>query len=48
MDTNDFDFENRIMNTAYSAEDSDVEASLRPKHLDEYIGQEKVKENLKI
>ncbi len=48
MDTNDFDFENRIMNTGYNAEDSDVDVSLRPKRLDEYIGQEKVKENLKI
>ncbi len=48
MDSNEFDFENRIMNTAYSAEDSDVEASLRPKRLEDYIGQEKVKENLKI
>ncbi len=48
MDTNEFDFENRIMNTSYSAQDSDVEFSLRPKRLDEYIGQEKVKENLKV
>ena len=48
MDTNEFDFENRIMNTGYNAEDSDVDVSLRPKRLDEYIGQEKVKENLKI
>ena len=48
MNTNDFDFENRIMNTGYNAEDSDVDVSLRPKRLDEYIGQEKVKENLKI
>ena len=48
MDTNEFDFENRIMSTGYSAQDSDVEYSLRPKTLDEYIGQEKVKENLKI
>ena len=48
MDTNEFDFENRIMNTGYNAEDSDVDVSLRPKSLDEYIGQEKVKENLKI
>ena len=38
MDTNDFDFENRIMNTSYNAEDSDVDLSLRPKCLDEYIG----------
>ncbi len=48
MDTNEFDFENRIMNTSYSAQDSDVEFSLRPKRLEEYIGQEKVKENLKV
>ncbi|MBR3894730.1 MAG: Holliday junction branch migration DNA helicase RuvB [Clostridia bacterium] len=48
MDTNEFDFENRIMNTGYTSEDSDVEISLRPKTLDEYIGQEKAKENLKI
>ena len=48
MDTNDFDFENRIMTTSYTAEDSDVETSLRPRHLEEYVGQEKVKENLKI
>ncbi len=48
MDTNEFDFENRIMTTSYSSQDSDVEFSLRPKTLDEYIGQEKVKENLKV
>ena len=48
MDTNEFDFENRIMSTEYTAEDSDVETSLRPKRLDDYVGQEKVKENLKI
>ena len=48
MDTNEFDFENRIMNTGYTAEDSDIDVSLRPKRLEDYIGQEKVKENLKI
>ena len=48
MDTNEFDFENRIMNTSYNAEDSDIDVSLRPKRLEDYIGQEKVKENLKI
>ena len=48
MDTNEFDFENRIMSTGYRAEDSDVEFSLRPKRLDEYVGQEKAKENLRI
>ena len=48
MDTNEFDFENRILNTSYTAEDADNEASLRPKHLEDYIGQEKVKEILKV
>ena len=48
MDTNEFDFENRIMSTSYSAADSDTEISLRPKTLEDYIGQEKVKENLKV
>ncbi len=48
----DFDFENRIVDrivtTSYSPEDGENENSLRPKTLDEYIGQEKVKENLRI
>lgn len=48
MDNEDFDFENRIMNTGYNAEDADVDASLRPKRLEDYIGQEKVKENLQV
>lgn len=46
---NEMDFENRIIAPEYtSTEDSDVETSLRPKTLSEYIGQEKVKENLSI
>ncbi len=48
MDNNEFDFENRIMNTSYRAEDAENEPSLRPKHLEDYIGQEKAKENLKV
>ncbi len=48
MDTNEFDFENRILSTGYTAEDADTDLSLRPKHLDDYIGQEKVKEILKV
>ena len=42
------DFENRIVAPEYSSEDTDIEISLRPKRLSEYIGQEKAKENLKI
>lgn len=48
MDNNDFDFENRIMSPEYSGTDGDVEFSLRPKTLSEYIGQDKAKENLSI
>ena len=36
----------RIVEPQFSAEDTDVEFSLRPRKLNEYIGQEKVKENL--
>ena len=48
MNSEDFDFESRIVTTSYQSEDSDVEASLRPKALTDYIGQDRVKENLKI
>ena len=44
----DFDFENRIIAPEFSADDADVENSLRPRTLSEYIGQEKAKENLSI
>ncbi|MBQ1244727.1 MAG: Holliday junction branch migration DNA helicase RuvB [Clostridia bacterium] len=47
MDT-EFDFENRIVSSEYVQSDNEIENSLRPKTLDEYIGQEKVKDNLKI
>ncbi len=46
---NEMDFENRIIAPEYaSMEDAEVETSLRPKTLSEYIGQEKAKENLSI
>ncbi len=48
MDSNEFDFENRILNTSYTAEDADSEVTLRPKRLEDYIGQEKVKDILKV
>ncbi len=47
MDT-EFDFENRIVSSEYIQSDNEIENSLRPKSLNEYIGQEKVKDNLKI
>lgn len=42
------DFENRIITSDFTPEDNDIENSLRPKTLDDYIGQDKIKENLKI
>ena len=44
----EMDFENRIVAPEYSYQDEEVEISLRPKRLDDYIGQEKVKDNLSI
>lgn len=44
----DFDFENRIVSTDATSEDNENEVSLRPFDMDEYIGQEKAKEILKI
>ena len=43
-----FEYESRMMSTEVSSEDSDTEISLRPKTFDEYFGQEKVKEMLKV
>ena len=48
-EVNEFDFENRIVSNEYDGSmDSEVENSLRPKTLDEYVGQSKAKENLRI
>ncbi|MBQ5765768.1 MAG: Holliday junction branch migration DNA helicase RuvB [Clostridia bacterium] len=44
----EMDFENRIVAPEYTYHDEETELSLRPKRLDEYIGQDKVKENLSI
>ena len=51
----DFDFEldgyeaeNRMIDAEYSENDVDTEITLRPRVLDDYIGQTKVKENLKV
>lgn len=40
--------DDRIIMPEYNSMDSETEVSLRPKTLDEYIGQQKAKENLKI
>lgn len=44
----EFDFENRMITPDYIGEDNDIENSLRPKQLGDYIGQEKAKDNLSI
>ena len=45
----EFDFENRIVSNEYDSEqDGEVENCLRPKTLEEYVGQEKAKSNLRI
>ena len=48
MDENEFDFEKRIMSSSYDPQENENENTLRPQTLDEYIGQEKAKANLKI
>lgn len=48
MFDNDMDFEERLIAPELTIEDNDVEVSLRPKTLEEYIGQDKAKENLSI
>ena len=45
---NEMDFENRMVAPEFTAEDVDTEFSLRPKTLEEYIGQDKAKENLAV
>ena len=43
---NEFDFENRIVSNEYdSTQDAEVENNLRPKTLNDYVGQEKAKSN---
>lgn len=44
----DFDFENRIVSPTEIMGDNDNDNPLRPKTLDDYIGQEKAKQNLAV
>lgn len=49
LEQGDFDFENRIVAPeAVPADGAEADLSLRPKTLGEYIGQDKVKENLSV
>jgi len=48
-ESDDFSFvDERLLQASESEEDREVEIGLRPQSLDEYVGQEKAKENLKI
>ena len=48
MDAEELEFDNRMMDAGFSGNMDAREDSLRPLRLDEYIGQDKVKENLKV
>ncbi len=44
----DMDYENRFSDPSYTEEDVSTDTSLRPKSLEEYVGQQTAKENLKV
>lgn len=44
----EFDFESRIVSSSETPEDYEAELSLRPKTLNDYVGQKKIKEKLAI
>ena len=44
----ELDFEERMVSPEAMPSDDDIDYSLRPKTLNEYIGQDKVKENMAV
>lgn len=48
IETGEIKFDNRVVTPEVTNDDNDIEVSLRPRSLSEYIGQDKVKENLAI
>jgi len=48
IETGGMELENRMTTPEYTTNDDEIDYSLRPKTLQEYIGQDKVKENLAI
>ena len=42
------DFEERLVTSELTGNDNDIEYGLRPRSLDEYVGQEKARENLSV
>ena len=48
IETEEMEFAPRMISPEASSEDSDIEVTLRPQTLNDYIGQDKVKENLAV
>ena len=48
IQTEDMEFAPRVISPENAPEDNQIEGSLRPQTLHEYIGQDKVKENLAV
>ena len=48
IETSEIKFEERVVTPEVTNDDNDIEVSLRPKSLSEYIGQDKAKENLAV
>ncbi len=48
IETGEIKYEDRVVTPEVTSDDTDIDISLRPKTLSEYIGQDKVKENLAI
>ena len=48
IQTEDMEFAPRIISPENTSDDGDIELTLRPQRLSEYIGQDKVKENLAV
>lgn len=48
LESSEFELDERLVEPEHISDDNEIEFSLRPKTLSEYIGQDKVKENLSI
>lgn len=48
IETGEIKYDDRVVTPEVTSDDADIDISLRPKTLSEYIGQDKVKENLAI
>ena len=48
IETSEMKFDDRVVTPEVTRDDNDIEVSLRPKSLSEYIGQDKAKENLAV